>query len=377
MNGALAEVLGAILLLDALVGSLCLVILIVRRVFCRWPDAKLHLNEGETRIVDGGQSLLAAVRGEGFLLPGSCGGRGTCGICRVKVRRGGGESAPAEVVLVSPSDRRSGVRLACQVRVRGEIEADLPEDALTAKFVRAFVTANEKISDDINRLQVKVEEPIGWKFTAGQYVQIFREKPHPGDEPLTRAYSLASDSATPDSIELHIRRVPGGEMSPWLCDRKTGDPLWFSGPYGTMTLPEIGSDTDIICVAGGVGFAPMKSIVLAIAGRRAPPKTWLFVGAATAEVLYDHDWATGMAGRYPWLVYVPCVQNAPGSVAEEKSGHALRFEPGLVTEALERRFPNGKKAVALLCGPERMVAASRLILAAKGLPPAGILADVF
>jgi len=377
MNSALGEVCGAVLLIDVLVGSLCLAICIVRRVFCRWPDVKLHLNEGETRTVAGGQNLLAAVRGEGFLLPGSCGGRGTCGICRVRVGRGGGEIAPVEEVLVSPSDRRSGVRLACQVRVRGAIEADLPEDARAARFVRASVTACEKISADINRLLLDIAEPPGWKFAAGQYVQVFREPPHPGDETLTRAYSVASDPAVPDSIELHIRCVPGGEMSPWLCDRNVGDVLWFSGPYGAMILPEIDADTDVVCVAGGVGFAPMKSVIRDISRRPAPPKTWLFAGAATAEALYDHDWAADMAERHPWLVYVPCVQNGSGAGTKGKPARAARFEHGLVTEALERRFPAGKKAVALLCGPERMVAASRLILAAKGLPPAGILADAF
>lgn len=372
-TGPFGEIFMAVLLIDGLVGGLCLLILIVRKYLCRWPDVPLQLGEDETRDVSGGQSLLAAVRGEGFLLPGSCGGRGTCGICRVRVKRGGGDPAPSEEMLVSPADLRSGVRLACQVRVRGEIEAELPEDARAARFVQSVVLICEKISLDIYRLVVRPEVPEGWRFAAGQYIQIFRERPHPGDEPLTRAYSLASDPAAPDTLELQIRRVSEGELSPWLCDRTVGDQIWFSGPYGSMTLPEAGPETDIVCVAGGVGFAPMKSIVLEMAGRPNPSKTWLFAGAATPDGLYDHAWAAGMARKNPWLVYVPCVQSLPTGVP----GHEGLFEHGLVTEALERRFPAGRRAVALLCGPERMVAASRMILAAKGVPPTALLADAF
>lgn len=377
MTGAAAEIIGAILLIDALVGVLCLLIFLVRRVFCRWPDVTLHLNEGETRTVAGGQSLLAAVRGEGFLLPGSCGGRGTCGICRVRVKRGGGDTAPAEDVLLSPTDRRSGVRLACQVRVRNSIEAELPEDARAARFVRAVVTSRKNITHDIHMLLARIAEPPAWQFAAGQYVQVFRERPNPGDEPLTRAYSLASDPAAPDSIEMHIRHIPDGEMSPWLCARLAGDEIWFSGPYGSMVLPPVGAETEIVCVAGGIGFAPMKAVVSEMARRPKPSKTWLFVGAATPEALYDHAWAVDAVSRYPWLVYIPCVQNLSGTADNGAHGLVTKFEPGLVTEALDRRFPAGTKAVALLCGPERMVAASRQVLASKGLPSDALLADAF
>lgn len=372
-TGPLGELLIAILLIVGLVGGLCLLILFVRKVLCRWPDVPLHLGEDETHTVSGGQSLLAAVRGEGFLLPGSCGGRGTCGICRVMVTRGGDGPSPSEELLVSPADLRSGIRLACQVRVRGEIEATLPEDARAARFVRSVVASRERISLDVYKLVVRPLEPPGWRFEAGQYIQLFRERPCPGDEPLTRAYSLASDPAEPGTLELHVRRVPEGELSPWLCDRNAGDELWFSGPYGAMTLPETGPDTEIICVAGGVGFAPMKSIVLEMASRQNPSKTWLFAGAVTSEALYDHTWAAGMARKFPWLVYVPCVQELSIVPGEDADG----FEHGLVTEAIERRFPSGTNAIALLCGPERMIAASRMILAAKGIPPAAVLTDIF
>ncbi|HOY68479.1 MAG TPA: 2Fe-2S iron-sulfur cluster binding domain-containing protein [Candidatus Ozemobacteraceae bacterium] len=373
--GAFPELLRALLLVEALVGSLCLAILAVRRVLCRWPDVPLRLDGTEPRNVAGGQSLLAAVRGEGYLLPGSCGGRGTCGVCRMHVRRGGGERAPAEEVLISPADLRAGLRLACQVRVRQEIEAELPEDARAAAFVRAVVSSREDLTHAVHRLLVRIEEPPGWKFAAGQYVQMFQRQPEEGGEPLTRAYSIASDPAAAEIIEFHIQHVPGGEMTPWLCSRSPGDELWFSGPYGGMTLGEGDAGRQVVCVAGGVGFAPMKSVILSLAGRSAPPTTWLFAGAASRTGLYEHDWAVAMAARNPWLVYVPCVQGCSDEPADDSGGEGREFERGLVTEALERRFPAGTPAVALLCGPERMVAAARSVLAGKGLDPKDIRAD--
>lgn len=372
---ALQEILLAVLLVEAMVGGLCVAILAVRHLVCRWPNVPLHLDGTETRIVAGGQSLLAAVRGEGYLLPGSCGGRGTCGICRLQVRKGGGDYAPAEEVLISPDDLRAGLRLACQVRVRGEIEAELPADARAATFVRSLVSSRDPLPSGVHRLLVRVVEPRGWTFAAGQYVQLFRQRPIPGDEPLTRAYSVASDPACPETIEFHIQYVPGGEMTPWLCGRSPGDELWFSGPYGGMILSDADAGKQIVCVAGGVGFAPMKSVILSLAGQASRQTLWLFAGAATPANLYDHDWAVGMAARHPWFVYVPCVQALPEKSANDSGEGGREFEHGLVTDALERRFPAGTPAVALLCGPERMVAAARLILAGKGLELKDIRAD--
>jgi ferredoxin-NADP reductase len=124
----------------------------------------------------------------------------------------------------------------------------------------AMATKVEKLADraergypSLLRLRFRPEEPF--EFVPGQYARISYEEEEP------RVYSIAS-SPNRDEIELCIRRVPGGELTPDLCDKTVqGDGLFVRGPYGDEFMLQDPSDRDLVFIATGTGAAPFKSMI--------------------------------------------------------------------------------------------------------------------
>ena len=95
-------------------------------------DCTITVNGRRKESVKAGSSLLSALWSRKIFVPSICGGQAKCGRCKVHVLKGGGERLPAEQPFLTPDERAQGIRLACQVRVTGDIEVLVPEELLTA-----------------------------------------------------------------------------------------------------------------------------------------------------------------------------------------------------------------------------------------------------
>jgi Na+-transporting NADH:ubiquinone oxidoreductase subunit F len=87
---------------------------------------QIEVNGARKLHAEAGGTLLAALAGQGILLPSVCGGRGICGRCRVKVLAGGGELNSKEQAKLSPDEQGKGIRLACQLRIAGDLKIEIP-----------------------------------------------------------------------------------------------------------------------------------------------------------------------------------------------------------------------------------------------------------
>ncbi|EMA43173.1 FAD-binding oxidoreductase [Halococcus saccharolyticus] len=122
-----------------------------------------------------------------------------------------------------------------------------------ASKVEALRERTERSYPSLLRLRFRPEEPF--EFVPGQYVRISYEEEAP------RVYSIAS-SPNREELELCIRRVPGGELTPDLCDRTVeGDDIFVRGPYGDEFMLQDPSERDLVFVATGTGAAPFKSMI--------------------------------------------------------------------------------------------------------------------
>ena len=265
---------------------------------------KITIN-GEKEIeVDSGSSLLSTLGGKKVFLPSACGGGGTCIQCECHVLEGGGEALPTETPHFTRKELAAGARLACQVKVKQDMDITIPEEVFGIKKWEATVVRNYNVASFIKEFVVEIPEDMDYK--AGGYIQIeipettvkFEDidiTAHPEEhetpdkfkeewdkfklwplvmkntETVERAYSMASYPAEGREIMLNVRiatppfdRAKGGWMdvnpgvaSSYIFSRKKGDKVTISGPYGEFFINE--SEAEMLYVGGGAGMAPMRS----------------------------------------------------------------------------------------------------------------------
>jgi len=292
---------------------------------------------GERKLeVSSGSSLLTTLGNEKIFLPSACGGGGSCLQCECHVLEGGGEALPTETPHFTKKELKEGIRLACQVKVKQDMNITIPEEVFGIKKWQGTVVRNYNVASFIKEFVVEIPEEMGYK--AGGYIQIeippcevkysdidITAHPEEHETPdkfqaewdkfklwalvmknnqiVERAYSMASFPAEGREIMLNVRiatppfdRAKGGWMdvnpgvaSSYIFAQKPGDKVTISGPYGEFFINE--SDAEMLYVGGGAGMAPMRSHLYHLfktlkTGRKV---TYWYGGRSKRELFYiDH-----------------------------------------------------------------------------------------
>jgi len=194
------------------------------------------------------ETLLDAALRSGVDFPNSC-RVGGCGSCKCKLAEGTVRELTETGYLLSEREIEEGYILACQSVATSDvrIEVDLAPSAAKQK-ARGRVIAQEKVTHDITRLSVKLDEALS--FRAGQYAELrFDAMPD-----ARRSYSFAAPPSEEDVLEFFVRKVPGGALSSFINDRDVrGEALTVEGPSGDFWLRD--GDEPVLMVAGGSGLA--------------------------------------------------------------------------------------------------------------------------
>lgn len=279
-------------------------LLFVKQKLAPSGPVKITINGEKTIEVASGGTLLSTLGNEKIFLPSACGGGGSCVQCECHVNSGGGEALPTETPHFTRKELQHGVRLACQVKVKQDMDISIPEEIFGIKKWEATVVRNYNVASFIKEFVVEIPEDMNYK--AGGYIQIeippcevkfsdmdITAHPEEHDTPnkfqeewdkfklwplvmknpetVERAYSMASYPAEGREIMLNVRiatppfdRAKGGWMdvnpgiaSSYVFSRKVGDKVTISGPYGEFFINE--SDAEMLYVGGGAGMAPMRS----------------------------------------------------------------------------------------------------------------------
>ncbi len=329
----------------------------------------ITINDRRKLSVEGGKSLFATLRDAGIFIPSICGGRGLCGRCRLKVLEGAGKFSPAELRKLSDKERAENVRLSCQVSVENDLSVVIPDELLGIKQYESEVTSIRDLTPDIKEVRLKLLSPAEIRFKAGQYIQL-RIPPYDQiKEPVYRPYSIASSPSCGSEIELEIRYVPNGISTTYVHKRmKVGERISVIGPDGDFCLRD--SDTDIIFIAGGSGMAPIRSILLDMAGRKSSRVASYFFGAKAKRDLFLVEEMQELEKSLPYFKFIPALSDPqPG---DEWSG-----ETGLITEVVSRHLDKAGRVEAYLCGSPLMIDACVKVLKAKGVPEELIFHDKF
>ncbi len=123
-------------IITAILFSLTVLLLIADKFLVSYGDCKVSVEKEEGKdefVVQGGSTLLSILIDNGMSIPASCGGRGSCGFCKLNVKSGGGDILPTEEMFISKEEKKTGTRLACQVKVKDDIELFVPDLISTVK----------------------------------------------------------------------------------------------------------------------------------------------------------------------------------------------------------------------------------------------------
>ena len=169
----IASLLISVLIITLIAVVLALLMVIADATVGNYGTAKITINKDKKILeVQGGQPLLKALNGEGVFIPSACGGRGSCGLCKVQVVEGGGNYLPTELPWISEEEKAKQVRLSCQFKVKNDIAIEIPEELFS---VRQFTTKVESLRDlthDIKEVRLKLIDPPAIEMKAGQFIQF-------------------------------------------------------------------------------------------------------------------------------------------------------------------------------------------------------------
>ncbi len=358
----------SILIFVAVIVGLSIILIFAERVLVNYGECKIDINSGGKELeVQGGQSLLSAFYSNKVFIPSACGGKGSCGFCKVTVKSGGGPVLPTELPYLSRKELKTDVRLACQVKVREDVVVTMPEEYLSVQEFTAEVISTISLTQDMKEIRFKLIEPEILNQRAGQYIQM--ECPS-DDGPVYRAYSIASPPSEPNIVEIIVRLVPDGIGSTYLHNLNVGDTVTLTGPYGEFVLNE-DPDVAMVCVGGGAGMAPMKNIIYTIYEKWPDRKCTLYFGCRNTYDTIYLDMFKEFKAVHPAFDYVYALSSPLGP--EEK----WDGETGFIHIAVDKCMTDGDNSTAFLCGPPLMIDAVTKTLKTKGLADDDIFFDDF
>ena len=291
-------VVAAVVIFLALTLLLVVILLVAKARLMPAGNRRITINGERTVETPAGATLLASLASNKIFLPSACGGGGSCGMCRCRVLSGGGEILPTETGFFTRKQQQEHYRLACQVKVKNDLQIQVPQPILGIKKMECEVVSNRNVASFIKEFVVRVPEGEKFDFLPGSYVQIdvprydikftdmegddkFRDEWDKykmwgltcrNDEETFRAYSMANYPAEGNIIMLNIRiatppfdrstgtwaaGIKPGICSSYIFTRKPGDKVTLSGPYGDFHIQDTGRE--MIYIGGGAGMAPLRS----------------------------------------------------------------------------------------------------------------------
>ncbi len=342
-----------------LILSLLLVALLLFAKAKLTPSGAISLNiNGEKTIeVEAGSTILSTLGNNKIFLPSACGGGGTCAMCKCQVLKGGGEILPTEAPYFSRKEIADNWRLGCQVKIKEDMDIQIPEEIFGIKKWECEVISNYNVATFIKEFIVKLPEGETLDFEAGGYIQIdvpevtvnykdFDITAHPkyhdspdkfqkdwdkfnlwplkmtNDEPIFRAYSMSNHPAEGNIVSLTIRiatppfdrakntwmDVNPGICSSYVFSRKPGDKVTISGPYGEFFIKE--TEAEMLYIGGGAGMAPMRSHLYHLfhtlkTGR----KVTFFYGGRTKQELFYVEEFREIEKKFPNFRFAVALDN--------------------------------------------------------------------
>lgn len=404
------EIILGVVMFTLIVLALTVMILFAKSKLVNTGDITIEINDDADKsfTAPAGDKLLNMLSSYGIFVSSACGGGGSCGQCRVKIKEGGGDILPTELSHISKHEAKEGCRLACQVSVKQNLKIELPEEIFGVKKWECEVISNDNKATFIKELKLKIPDGEVVPFRAGGFIQIEAE-PHTvkyadfdvpaeyrGDwdkfnlfrfesvvtEPTVRAYSMANYPEERGIIMLNVRiatpppsvpDAPPGIMSSYIWSLKPGDKVVISGPFGEFFAKD--TDAEMVFIGGGAGMAPMRSHIFDQLKRlHSKRKISFWYGARSRrEMFYEEDFDQLQAENENFRWHVALSDPQP----EDNWTGYTGFIHNVLLENYLKNHPAPEDCEFYMCGPPMMNAAVIKMLKDLGVEDENIMLDDF
>lgn len=371
----MGEILTTTMVVTAISVVFAIILTIADKFIADYGEVKLTINGEKEYIIDGGNSLLSSLVGEKIFIPSACGGKGSCGYCKCKVLDGAGPVIATEKPWLSEQELKDNVRLSCQVKVKSDMKIQIPEELFNVKEYHTKLVEKIPVTDRIVKVRFELPEGETINFKPGQFIQL-KTKPYKGgdgyegyDEEVFRAYSVASSIKDEKHIELLIGYTKG------ICSTyvhkvlQVGDDVIINGPYGDFYYKD-DSNQEIVMVAAGTGFAPIRSILYHMLDNDIKKKARFYFGARTKGDLFLLDEMRMFEEKLYDFKFMPTLSK----VTEEEEWAGDR---GRVNKSIDTYVMEDITYSAYLCGNPVMIEGIVKSLEAKNVSRDFIFFDEF
>lgn len=374
---------------------------------------QLNINEEKNIEVNSGTTLLQTLSNQKIFLPSACGGGGTCAMCKCQVVKGGGSILPTEVDFFTRKEQAQNWRLACQLKVKEDMDIVIPKEIFGIKKWECEVVSNHNVATFIKEFVVRLPEGEKMDFEPGGYVQIdvppcevsFKDfevedkfKPDwdtfnmwdlkmKNTEPIYRAYSMANHPAEGDIIMLNIRiatppwdnaknqfmKVNPGICSSYIFSCKPGDKVTVSGPYGEFHIKN--TEAEMLYIGGGAGMAPLRSHIFHLFHtKKTNRKVSYWYGARSLREMFYEEHFRDIEKDFPnFKFHLGLSEPLP----EDNWTGYTGFIHQIIYDNYLSKHPEPEEIEYYLCGPPMMNDAVFKMLDSLGVPKENIAFDDF
>ncbi|KKS31706.1 hypothetical protein A2380_03800 [candidate division WWE3 bacterium RIFOXYB1_FULL_43_24] len=230
------------------------------------------------------------------------------------------------------------------------LELNKPKPA-GPKFKVAKTLKNEVLAGKMRYLEFEAEEPLVLK--PGQYVSV--------KVSATRinCYSVAGQSS-PTKFNLLVDTTPGGPGSKFFEALKEGDVMTYLGPFGIFTLRADESADNLLFLATGSGFAPLKIMIEHLLRvEKTTKQISLYLGLNDCEDIFMQDYLESLTKEF---------SNFKCQIAVCNKSTKWNGATGFITPLVKNDFPDASKCAVYICGNKFMINDVTKILTANGCP---------
>ena len=375
-------------------------------------DVKILINGDEEKspTLKPGGTLLSALATQNVFLPSACGGGGTCAMCLCQVNSGGGQILSTELGHISRNDAKDNWRLACQVKVKEDMDITISDEIFNIRKWECTVKSNVNVATFIKELIMEFPEGETLNFEAGGYIQIdipkydisfktfdIESEYHSdwdkfniwdlnckSDEPIFRAYSMANHPAEGNRVMLNVRiatpppplwnDVSPGIASSYIFNLKPGDKITISGPYGEFFIKEK-SEREMVYIGGGAGMAPMRSHLFHLFHtEKTTRKVSFWYGARSKREMFYDDEFIDIKSKFDNFKYTVAMSDPQ---PEDDWNGATGFIHSVLLEEYLKNHDDPTEIEYYMCGPPPMIDAAENMLYSLGVESEMISFDKF